>query len=366
MGKQSKFLSGLITAMIITACGQPINNPPMSYTPVPPVIEQDFGPLSPADITLDTSDVPPPVSRPDNTILKVENDIVNLTIEQVYAPALYFDSQESAFLTSVPKFLEMGVKLEAEKPFWKNPRLKDKVTAEELAAYTTPKVKIKGHNLRLMLQTDDKRTAYDPVVYTHKFQIGESTYLQYWFFYSYNDASSVAKPALIHKCGKHQGDWEHVSLKINTAKYTAAKAEDDFLAAIDGVYFSQHNTGQNDFRKFKKVGDSDLHMEGTHIKSYVARGTHATYSEPSSGKGYLLGSILGIKMYDNADGKGISLNSTGHLVDMSSQSWSRYGGLWGEISNDICTPAEWVSDVSNDGPSSPYYRDNYNKSDWDT
>jgi hypothetical protein len=363
MSNKSKFLKSLVATLFVTvSCSKPLNTAPVYQNTAPAIVEQDLGPISAEDVILDTSDKAE--AKRDDSFLKLENTTVKHSIEETYAPELYFDSLEDAYMTSVPRFLDTGIKLEANRALWKNPRLKERVTASELATYTTSKVKIKGLNLTLMLQTDNKVTPYDPVVYTHKFQIGEYTNLQYWFFYSYNDTKGIGGNKIIHKCGNHQGDWEHVALRIKTANYTSAKTEEDFLRAIDGVYFSQHNSGQNDERKFKKVGDTDLHMDGTHIKGYVARGTHATYSEPSGGKGYLLASVAGIKLYDKADGKGTSLKSINNLVDFNSQPWSKYGGRWGEISNDICSIAELVSDSSNDGPTSPYYRDNYAKSDW--
>ena len=301
---------------------------------------------------------------PENKDVKI-NENKKLNVEELYAPIIYFDSQEKNPLTSVDKFLEMGVKLEAHRTGRKNPLLAKKVTVEELAKYQTEKIKIDGNDYPLMLQTDDKVTEYDPVVYIHKIKLEGYTYIQYWFFYSYNETSSVNKLEIVEKCGDHQGDWEHISLKINTEKFNNALTDDEYFKAIDSVYFSQHSVKDNVSRKFKSPGDKDLHFDGTHVKAYVARGTHATYSEQSTGEGYLLRKIATTSLFDKADGKGTVLHSSGHLTDLDSQEWNMFAGHWGKISNDICNIVEWLSDASNDGPVGAYYHQPYyDKTDW--
>ncbi len=285
-------------------------------------------------------------------------------MENRYAPIIYLDSKEKSPLTSVEKFLEMGISLEAHGLLDKSITLRKKVNIRDLAKFTTKKIKIGGKELPLALDTGETTSEYVPVVYYHTINKDKYTYIQYWFFYAYNDTSWINPNQIIQQCGNHEGDWEHISIKINDKKYLSAISENDYYQAIEELYFAQHNIGDNDFRKFKKRNDSSIHFEGTHVKAYVARGTHATYSEPDDGKGYLLADIAGIKLYDFTDGKGIRLESSGHLVNLDDQDWNKFGGRWGKISDDICNLAESVSKISNDGPTSTMYRPYYYNTDW--
>ncbi len=325
------FLSLVIIALVVFSCDRVPPNPPKpTPKPTPQPTES------------------PPIVTPS-------------VMEEVYAPTLFFDSGEKDPLTTVEAFMQVGPTLQGRKGIKRYKIIKEKPTLEDLAQNTSKKVKIDGDEYELMLQTKAQVSRYEGVVYTRKLQKNDFTYIQYWFFYSFNDTSSLGGNAITRKCGNHQADWEHISLKINTAKFEAAKDDEGYLKAIEELYFSQHGKGQNDERKFRKTKDKEVHFEGTHVKAYPARGSHATYYEPHKGPGYLLIKTLGL--YDHADGKGIALKSQGHLIDLPSQPWSKYAGRWGEISDDICNLAEWFSDASNDGPPGPIQQ--LPGSDWD-
>lgn len=257
----------------------------------------------------------------------------------------------------------MGISLEGKKKIGSYKVLKDKISGQDLANYINPKVRIENDEYQLMIQTKDQISKYDEVVYTRKTIKNNYTYIQYWFFYSYNDIKSTGGISLIHKCGNHQADWEHISVKVNNSLFKNAKNDSDYLKAVEGFYFSQHNKGQHDERKFRKIGDKGLNIEGTHVKAYPARGTHATYFEPHVDKGYLLTNLLGMKLYDKADGKGTIFKTQGHFVSLENSIWSKYGGKWGKISDDICSIAEWFSSASNDGPIGPMQQNS--GIDWD-
>ncbi|MFN8579239.1 MAG: Vps62-related protein [Candidatus Sericytochromatia bacterium] len=309
------------------------------------------------------SETPSPITSNQPSQPNLGNPNPINSIEEIYSPILYFDSQEKQPITSVEAYLQMGISLEGKKRIGSYKVLKQNISENDLATNINPKVKIENDDYELMIQTKDQVSKYDEKVYTRKIIKDNFTYLQYWFFYSYNDIKGTGGISLIHKCGNHQADWEHISIKVNNSAFQNAKNDSDYLKAIDGIYFSQHNKGQHDDRKFKKFGDKGLSFERSHIKAFPARGTHATYFEPHTDKGYLLVSLLGMKLYDKADGKGTTFKTQGHLINLENSNWSKFGGRWGKISDDICNIAEWFSSASNDGPIGPMQQNS--GIDWD-
>lgn len=326
--------------IVLFSCGRnQVIKPPVN----PPIVNPSAQPNQPISGNPDT----PPV----------------IAIEDIYAPILYFDSLEKQPLTSVESYLNLGTSLEGRKGIGRYKSIKSPVTLKDLSDNTKQKINIENSDYEIYLQTKDQVSKYDQIVYTRKTIKNNITYLQYWFFYSYNDIKGTGGINLIHKCGNHQADWEHISIKINNSSFQSAKNDTDYLKAIEGVYFSQHNKGQHDERKFRKYGDKEISFESSHIKTYPGRGTHASYSEPSPESGYPLVNLLGMKLTDKADGKGIALKTEGHLSSLENASWSKFGGKWGKISDDICNLAEWFSSASNDGPIGPLQQNS--GIDWD-
>lgn len=333
-----KLVSALLILLSVYSCSRVSTNPPIV---VKPIVD--------------------PSTQPNQPISGSPVPVINM--EDIYAPVLYFDAQEKQPITSVENYLQMGISLEGRKGIGRYKTIKDKISAEDLASNTKQKIKIENDDYELMIQTKDQVSKYNETVYTRKTVKNNFSYLQYWFFYSYNDVKGTGGISITHKCGNHQADWEHISIKVNNLSFQTAKSDSDYLKAIEGVYFSQHNKGQHDDRKFRKYGDKGINFEGSHVKAFPARGTHATYFEPHTDNGYLLVNLLGMKLYDKADGKGTVFKTQGHLVNLESSSWSKFGGRWGKISDDICNLAEWFSSASNDGPLGPMQQNG--GIDWD-
>lgn len=95
----------------------------------------------------------------------------------------------------------------------------------------------------------------DWVTYTHVYPAGDGQgiYLQYWFFYPYNDGYLIFD---------HESDWEHVTVALN--------AEREPL----GMWTARHGNNQpgvwrawSDIRK----------VDGTHPEVLSAKGSHASY-----------------------------------------------------------------------------------------
>ena len=139
-------------------------------------------------------------------------------------------------------------------------------------------------------------STYENVVYYEVHDTGANTVIQYWMFYAFNPG----------ELNQHEGDWEMVQVVIPTS-------------GENWVAYSQHHSGQ-------RATWSQVEREGDHIKVYVSRGSHASYLRSYSGK-------LGVGMgsdYVGANGR-ILRPSDYELVNLDTQIWLNYDGLWGEL-----------------------------------
>lgn len=120
--------------------------------------------------------------------------------------------------------------------------------------------------------------------------------ISYWWFMGYNEA-----PFTID----HQGDWEHVSLKIKN---------DVFV----GVHFSRHEEPVN----FMPI--QELEKSGDRIVVYSAKGTHASYPHAGS-------TDLKFGFKDEAADGGHPWDTSQNLASLVSQPWRDYAGAWGRV-----------------------------------
>src|SRR4051794_2842581 len=113
-------------------------------------------------------------------------------------------------------------------------------------------------------------------------------WLQYWFFYFYNDYNLIG-PFI--KAGLHEGDWEMIQIRLRGE-------------VPDHAVYAQHKGAEG--RDWRQV---DL-VPGTQRPIvYVARGSHASYFEP--------GTQWTGHWFDHADGKRRSPELTLEAVDES-------------------------------------------------
>ena len=105
--------------------------------------------------------------------------------------------------------------------------------------------------------------------------------LQFWFFYPYNGPGKfhvtigrvVDDHVRMNTCGRHYGDWEHVTLRL-----VRAAGLSGFAWRLQDVYLSRHSISK------WLGGVSALRFSGQHPIVYVARDSHAHY--PSAGVQY--------------------------------------------------------------------------------
>jgi hypothetical protein len=130
-------------------------------------------------------------------------------------------------------------------------------------------------------------------------------WLQYWFFYIYNDAQFGGRVDL------HEGDWEMMQLLIG-----------DGDAPVTAVY-AQHAYAER--RAWAEV-ELDPPNDGRPVV-YVGRGSHASYFEPGLRRTYVeVDDHFEPLWWDAADGTGRQV--TPRLEPMTDP-WARWPGIWG-------------------------------------
>jgi hypothetical protein len=136
-------------------------------------------------------------------------------------------------------------------------------------------------------------------MYGHALEAGGRLWLQYWFFYFYNDYN------LALGIGLHEGDWEMVQLRMY--------GDEPDLA----VYAQHRRAEQRPWSQVQRV-PSDSHRPLV----YVARGSHASYFEA--------GFHQTEAWYDLADGKRTGPRLTLEVIDDTGPPWVGWPGVWGD------------------------------------
>ena len=152
------------------------------------------------------------------------------------------------------------------------------------------------------LHEEDK---YRNRIYGHATVDSEGrTWLQYWFFYFYNDFNLFGE---LFGAGRHEGDWEMIQLRLDDG------------GSPDYAAYAQHKHAE--VRRWDQV---DLAPGATRPIVYVARGSHASYFEPglhSTGD-----------WFEWADGKRRSPRLQLEIVEDGQPEWQwlLWPGHWGD------------------------------------
>ncbi len=153
-------------------------------------------------------------------------------------------------------------------------------------------------------------------------------WLQYWFFYYYNDKGFLFS-------GLHEGDWELVQLRID------ADGRPDVAA------YAQHTYGE-------KCNWADVEKEsGPHGPApivYSARGSHASYFRPGT---YPQAPIIP----DHNDDKGPRVRPKLTAIVAEAPSWVSWPGRWGSTGHILKTP---FGMLGADSPPGPRFHDAWN------
>jgi len=120
-------------------------------------------------------------------------------------------------------------------------------------------------------------------------------YLQYWFFYLFNNKAFLG-------FGLHEGDWEMVQLQLLPDGTPAAMA------------FAQHHHGQ-------RCAWEVVEKKGGRPVVYVARGSQASFARPGRHDAPVIPDV--------ADGKGREASPALEVVADDSPAWVGWQGRWG-------------------------------------
>ena len=241
-------------------------------------------------------------------------------VAEQYAPILYFVDGEQCFPVDVSYALENSYLYENDNP---SP-LSTAPTADLLKNYTTDSYYL--DNQRGTVAVGDngiendyqsKMAALGYTVYAHVDT--QNNVIQYWFFYAFNGGD----------LNRHEGDWEMIQVVLTGGQPSE-------------VMFSQHYSGQ-------KAQWSQVDKEGEHVKVYVARGSHANYIKPYSGK-------IGLASDAVAD-NGKILRPADYTVEvLNTQGWLSFGGHWGWVGVNQSASAE-AAILGEAGPNGPKFRE---------
>jgi Vacuolar protein sorting-associated protein 62 len=126
---------------------------------------------------------------------------------------------------------------------------------------------------------------------------GGKRWLQYWFFYYYNDKAFVG-------FGVHEGDWEGIQIRV------------DAEGRPDEVTYAQHSGGE-------RAAWSDVELDETTGApvAYVARGSHASYLRPGTHEAPVVDDVC--------DGGGRRVRPELEVLTDSEPAWVRWPGRWG-------------------------------------
>ena len=140
-------------------------------------------------------------------------------------------------------------------------------------------------------------------VYGHVADDAGDQWLQYWFFYFYNDYNRIGS---FLGAGLHEGDWEMIQVRLRAGAPDLA------------VYCQHKGATSRDWRQVDRLPGTSRPIV------YAARGSHASYFEP--------GTHWTGHWFDHADGKRRSPELTLETVDDHDAAWRwiHWPGHWGD------------------------------------
>ena len=240
---------------------------------------------------------------------------IPVELAEAYAPVLRLHSDEAFRPKPVEVMLDNAV-LKRRVPSGRDPILSEAPTVAALLQDTDPSLYL---TYRPGTSLGHLERQYREVVYARLVADGEFLFLQYHFFYAYNDWVN-----------KHEGDWEMIQVALPRG---ALDGERSGWPTPLYVTYSQHARGTS--RAWSEVEVCDR----THPVVYVGRGSHANY--------YRLRSHFMLVGWERTGG--VETTYDLELVQPGDSSgrrgWLAFGGRWGS-----CEPRGLLHD---DGPVGP-------------
>jgi hypothetical protein len=232
-----------------------------------------------------------------------------------FAPELHYDSQGSFLADSARTMTDYvapdgrssnslkdadGQTLAMAKPEGQQPRLDIEFLggrryADKGKVTDTDYLDAAGNDYVLAARELHANPDYANRCYGHVARQEDRAFLQYWFFYYWNNKAFLG-------FGLHEGDWEMVQIGL------AANGRPKTMT------FAQHDHAERcRWRDVEKVGRRPV--------VYVARGSQASYPRPGRHRAPIVP--------DNADGQGAEISPLVEVLGDRSPSWNSWPGRWG-------------------------------------
>ena len=99
--------------------------------------------------------------------------------------------------------------------------------------------------------------------------------IQYWFFYAYNGKLGFILP--MNLTGEHEGDWEHITVRLSNASDPGSRA-------IAGIFYAAHGAAEGSWLTDQASGTTPVSgkyvlLNETHPLVYAAWHSHASYED---------------------------------------------------------------------------------------
>src|SRR3954471_1174384 len=230
-----------------------------------------------------------------------------------FKPVVLYDSLEAFFADSPAEMTDNPGNRLLDASGNPVPGASSGLSLELLGSYDNPdsshRLSIKGRDyrsqyVRLIGQNPELRDW----VFGRVHLVNDHTkWLQYWFFYFYDD------PSMAMQLGAHEGDWEMIQLRI------LRTGEDSWKP--DVAVYAQHKYGS-------QSGWLDVEKDGDRPIVYSARGSHASYFHAG---------LYDTEWVDVADGKGPPRPDLRLMViddKARTPAWAYWPGHWGDTRPD--------------------------------
>jgi hypothetical protein len=195
---------------------------------------------------------------------------------------------------------------------------------------------VRGRDYLQQYRAIRAKPGYANVVYGRVVEVGGVTWLQYWFWFFYNDLR-----ALDIGLGLHEGDWEGIQLRM-------AGDEPDLA-----VYAQHAYAEAREWPRVEKRGQRPV--------VYVAQGSHAAYFHDGMP---LTHWHLTEHFIDRADGKETPKSDVKlEVLQEPAPGWVKWPGRWGDTERPAQGPKPY-REISSGSPTGPGLKPHWDDPGW--
>jgi hypothetical protein len=258
---------------------------------------------------------PEPAPTPPGTDMEYQKQL-----GRKFCPVIHLNGEIEARENFEPDPVQVMVDLSLLRDIG-NPAFSQKPTIPDLIRWSQSVYYLDIANLGVKTNSiDEYVTAYDPIkaryhptVYVRVKEGADSTVVQYWLFYYFNDWRDF-----------HEGDWELIQLHF--PGYTAKELLERDEAPVFAAY-SQHQAGQT--LSWNDMQTKEMVISGTHPAVYVAHGSHANYFSPGQFWSGLDFDDTGVSIWRVIEPEELDVVLLNEAENNGAE-WLDFQGYWGE------------------------------------